>query len=94
MRPDHMGLVAASICEFVTKGVCVNQGQPRFLRFVGDPTHLQTTHGVTNGCLSVVGTHFKNWQWGCAIVPAMCVVCHPEITSVLTHLVRAMKKAL
>ena len=50
-------------------------------------------HGLKNGCLGAVGTHFKNGQWGCTVVP-MYVVCHQETKSDLSHLVKSTKKAL
>ena len=89
-----MRLVAEAFAKFVTKGVSANQGKPRFLKLVGDFTHQQTKHGSKKGCLGAVGTHFKNGQWGCTVVPAMYVVCHQETKIVLSHLVKSTKKAL
>ena len=87
-------MLLQAFAKFVTNGVSANPGKPGFLKLVGDFTHQQMKHCLKKGCLGAVGTHFKNGQWGCTVVPAMYVVCHQETKIVLSHLVKSTKKVL
>ena len=94
MRPDHLRLVAASICEVCDEGRLCERGKAAILEISRIFHTPANDTRIKTGCLGAVGTHFRNGQRGCTVVPAMYVVCHQETKSVLSHLVKAMKKTL
>ena len=71
---DHL---LASCARFVHASVS-HHGRVRCINIIGDGTHNQTSQGLKNIVLGLLGTHFNEGAWFNSIIPGVYTACHQE----------------
>ena len=79
--------------NFVMKGNSLF-ADAKYLKFIGDATHNQTSQGLKKMALGVAGTHFVNGRWRNTVLPIMYVACSQESKEVLKIAMDALVAAV